>query len=44
MQQHDSQQFVGNGSSKANLFVIQGDHKRQWYRYHALFAQICITT
>jgi LuxR family maltose regulon positive regulatory protein len=24
---------------RANLFVVSLDHKRQWYRYHALFAQ-----
>ncbi len=24
---------------RANLFVVPLDHKRQWYRYHALFAE-----
>ena len=24
---------------RANLFVVSLDHKRQWYRYHALFAE-----
>jgi LuxR family maltose regulon positive regulatory protein len=24
---------------RANLFVVSLDHKREWYRYHALFAQ-----
>jgi LuxR family maltose regulon positive regulatory protein len=38
MQQHDSQQLLER-LEQANLFVISLDHKRQWYRYHALFAQ-----
>ena len=24
---------------QANLFVVSLDHRRQWYRYHALFAE-----
>jgi LuxR family maltose regulon positive regulatory protein len=29
-----------NFLAKANLFIIPLDHKRQWYRYHHLFADL----
>ncbi|HEX3643902.1 MAG TPA: AAA family ATPase, partial [Ktedonobacteraceae bacterium] len=38
MQQHGSQQML-HQLEQANLFVVSLDSKRQWYRYHALFAQ-----
>ena len=38
MQQHGSQQLL-EGLEQANLFVVSLDSKREWYRYHALFAQ-----
>ncbi|HEY4036625.1 MAG TPA: LuxR C-terminal-related transcriptional regulator, partial [Ktedonobacteraceae bacterium] len=38
MQQHGSQQILQR-LEQANLFVVSLDNKRQWYRYHALFAQ-----
>src|ERR1700716_3950313 len=28
-----------NTSKQANLFVVSLDSKREWYRYHALFAE-----
>ena len=38
MQQHGSQQMLER-LERANLFVVSLESKRQWYRYHALFAQ-----
>jgi LuxR family maltose regulon positive regulatory protein len=38
MEQHGSQQMLQR-LEQANLFVVSLDSKRQWYRYHALFAQ-----
>src|SRR5258708_4220185 len=38
MQQSGSQQMLQR-LEQANLFVISLDRKRQWYRYHALFAE-----
>jgi LuxR family maltose regulon positive regulatory protein len=38
MEQHDSQQLLQR-LERANLFVVSLDSKRQWYRYHALFAE-----
>ena len=38
LQQSGSQQML-HQLDKANLFVISLDSKRQWYRYHALFAE-----
>ena len=38
MQQTDSQQMLRQ-LEQANLFVVALDSKRQWYRYHALFAE-----
>jgi len=38
MQQANSQQMLER-LEQANLFVLPLDSKRQWYRYHALFAQ-----
>src|SRR5262249_54652886 len=38
MGQTGSQQMLER-LEKANLFVASLDSKRQWYRYHALFAQ-----
>ena len=38
MEQHGSQQMLRQ-LEQANLFVVSLDNKRQWYRYHALFAQ-----
>ncbi|HEX3642713.1 MAG TPA: AAA family ATPase, partial [Ktedonobacteraceae bacterium] len=38
MQQHGSQQMLER-LEQANLFVVFLDSKRQWYRYHALFAE-----
>jgi LuxR family maltose regulon positive regulatory protein len=32
-------QFVLEGLEQANLFVVALDGQRQWYRYHALFAE-----
>jgi len=37
-QHTDSQQMLQR-LEQANLFVVALDSKRQWYRYHALFAQ-----
>jgi LuxR family maltose regulon positive regulatory protein len=36
---NDSQAML-NYLAKANLFIIPLDHKRQWYRYHHLFADL----
>jgi len=38
MEQHGSQQMLQR-LEKANLFIVSLDSKRQWYRYHALFAE-----
>jgi len=38
MQQHGSQHLLER-LEQANLFVVSLDSKRQWYRYHALFAE-----
>ncbi len=38
MDQANSQQILQR-LERANLFVISLDSKREWYRYHALFAQ-----
>mgnify|MGYP001258247725 CR=1 FL=1 len=38
MELHESQQMLQR-LEQANLFVVSLDNKRQWYRYHALFAQ-----
>jgi LuxR family maltose regulon positive regulatory protein len=38
MEQIGSQQMLQR-LEQANLFVISLDNKRQWYRYHALFAE-----
>jgi LuxR family maltose regulon positive regulatory protein len=38
MEQTDSQQMLER-LEQANLFVVSLDSKRQWYRYHALFAE-----
>jgi len=38
MQQHNSQQLLEQ-LEQANLFVVSLDSKREWYRYHVLFAQ-----
>jgi LuxR family maltose regulon positive regulatory protein len=38
MQQADSQRMLEQ-LERANLFVVPLDNKRQWYRYHALFAE-----
>jgi len=38
MQQADSQQMLKR-LEQANLFVVSLDSKRQWYRYHTLFAE-----
>jgi LuxR family maltose regulon positive regulatory protein len=38
MEQTDSQQMLER-IEQANLFVVSLDSKRQWYRYHALFAE-----
>ena len=38
MQQTGSQQLLQR-LEQANLFVVSLDSKRQWYRYHALFAE-----
>ena len=38
MEQTDSQAML-EYLERANLFVVSLDHNRQWYRYHALFAQ-----
>jgi hypothetical protein len=37
-EQHNSQQILER-LEQANLFVVSLDNKRQWYRYHALFAE-----
>lgn len=38
MQQSGSQQML-QYLEQANLFIVSLDNKRQWYRYHALFAE-----
>ena len=38
MEQTGSQQMLQR-LEQANLFVVSLDSKRQWYRYHALFAE-----
>jgi LuxR family maltose regulon positive regulatory protein len=38
MEQTNSQQMLAH-LERANLFVVSLDNKREWYRYHALFAQ-----
>ncbi len=38
MEQTDSQAML-EYLERANLFVVSLDHRRQWYRYYALFAQ-----
>jgi len=38
MQQRGSQQMLER-LEQANLFVVSLDSKREWYRYHALFAE-----
>jgi LuxR family maltose regulon positive regulatory protein len=38
MEQTNSQQML-KVLEQSNLFVVSLDHKRQWYRYHALFAE-----
>jgi LuxR family maltose regulon positive regulatory protein len=38
MEQTNSQQML-EYLERSNLFVVSLDHKRQWYRYHALFAE-----
>jgi LuxR family maltose regulon positive regulatory protein len=38
MQQAGSQRMLEQ-LERANLFVVSLDNKRQWYRYHALFAE-----
>lgn len=38
LQQTGSQQILYR-LERANLFVISLDHRRQWYRYHMLFAE-----
>lgn len=38
MQQHGSQQIL-KWLERVNLFVVSLDDKRDWYRYHALFAE-----
>jgi LuxR family maltose regulon positive regulatory protein len=38
MEQTNGQQMLGY-LERANLFVVSLDQRRQWYRYHALFAQ-----
>src|SRR5260370_30819273 len=38
MQQTGSQQMLQR-LEQANVFVVSLDSKREWYRYHALFAQ-----
>ena len=38
MQQPESQQMLRQ-LEQANLFVVSLDSRRQWYRYHALFAE-----
>jgi LuxR family maltose regulon positive regulatory protein len=38
MEQTNSQQIL-KYLEQSNLFVVSLDHKRQWYRYHALFAE-----
>jgi LuxR family maltose regulon positive regulatory protein len=38
MEQTNSQQMLAY-LERSNLFIVSLDHKRQWYRYHALFAE-----
>ncbi len=38
LEQHGSQQMLDR-LERANLFLTSLDNKRQWYRYHALFAE-----
>ena len=38
MEQTDSQAML-EYLEQTNLFVVSLDDKRQWYRYHALFAE-----
>ena len=38
LQQHGSQQMLRR-LEQTNLFVVSLDSKREWYRYHALFAE-----
>jgi LuxR family maltose regulon positive regulatory protein len=38
LEQTDSQQML-QWLERANLFMVSLDNKRQWYRYHLLFAQ-----
>ncbi len=38
LEQNDSQQML-QWLEQANLFVVSLDNRRQWYRYHALFAE-----
>ncbi len=38
LEQTDSQQML-QWLERANLFVVSLDNKRQWYRYHTLFAE-----
>ncbi len=38
VERHGSQQILW-GLEQANLFVVSLDKHRQWYRYHALFAE-----
>src|SRR5205807_5825681 len=38
MQKTNSQEMLRQ-LEEANLFVVSLDNKRQWYRYHALFAE-----
>ncbi len=38
MEQTGSQEMLKH-LEQANLFVVSLDHKRQWYRYHTLFAE-----
>jgi LuxR family maltose regulon positive regulatory protein len=39
VERHGSQQILWK-LEQANLFVVSLDKRRQWYRYHALFAQV----
>jgi LuxR family maltose regulon positive regulatory protein len=38
LEQHGSRQML-RWLEQANVFVVSLDSKRQWYRYHALFAE-----
>jgi LuxR family maltose regulon positive regulatory protein len=38
MEQTNSQQMLER-LERANLFIVSLDHKREWYRYHVIFAQ-----